>query len=307
MVAQRTLRNAIQGTGIGLHSGKKVAMTLHPAPADSGIVFRRADLPNKPEIPAWVENVVDTTLCTTLGAEGVRVATVEHLMAAFAGLGVDNAVVELEGGEVPIMDGSAAPFVFLLQCAGVREQAAVRQFIRITKPVRARDGDKTVAFSPRTRDQLRLHFVIDFDHPLLRENNEITLDFSETSFTREVSRARTFGFMRDVEWLQRQGAALGGNLDNAVVVDEQHILNEEGLRYRDELVRHKVLDSIGDLYLLGHPVLGAFEGLKSGHELNNKLLRSILADATAWEYVVFEEEEEGAREPEPHLTPVPSF
>jgi UDP-3-O-[3-hydroxymyristoyl] N-acetylglucosamine deacetylase len=302
MVAQRTLRNSIQGTGIGLHSGNKVALTLHPAPENTGIVFRRTDLPQKPEIPAWVENVVDTTLCTTLGLQGVRVATVEHLMAAFAGLGVDNAVVELEGGEVPIMDGSAAPFVFLLQCAGVREQEAAKRFIRITKPIRVEDGDKWVAFKPQSR--LSIHFVIDFEHPLMRDNNEVTLDFSETAFTREVSRARTFGFVRDVEWLQHQGAALGGNLDNAVVVDDHRILNEEGLRYRDEFVRHKVLDSIGDLYLLGHPVLGAFDGFKSGHALNNRLLRTLIADASAWEYAVFDEDEP---EIQPYLEPVPSY
>jgi UDP-3-O-[3-hydroxymyristoyl] N-acetylglucosamine deacetylase len=246
--------------------------------------------------------VVDTTLCTTLGLQGVRVATVEHLMAAFAGLGVDNAVVELEGGEVPIMDGSAAPFVFLLQCAGVREQEAAKRFIRITKPIRVEDGDKWVAFKPQSR--LSIHFVIDFEHPLMRDNNEVTLDFSETAFTREVSRARTFGFVRDVEWLQHQGAALGGNLDNAVVVDDHRILNEEGLRYRDEFVRHKVLDSIGDLYLLGHPVLGAFDGFKSGHALNNRLLRTLIADASAWEYAVFDEDEP---EIQPYLEPVPSY
>ncbi|KPV39494.1 UDP-3-O-(3-hydroxymyristoyl) glucosamine N-acyltransferase [Thiohalorhabdus denitrificans] len=301
MVAQRTLRNSIQGTGIGLHSGEKVAVTLHPAPEDTGIVFRRADLPECPEIPAWVENVVETTLCTTLGVNGIRVATVEHLMAAFAGLGIDNAYVDLDGAEVPIMDGSAAPFVFLLQCAGVREQEAAKRFIRIKRRIQVSDEDRKVSFEPC--NALRIHFQIDFDHPLMRDNNEVELDFSETAFTREISRARTFGFARDVERLQEQGVALGGNLDNAIVVDDHRLLNEEGLRYHDEFVRHKVLDSIGDLYLMGHPVLGCFRGYKSGHALNNRLLRALLADSTAWEMV---EREECSLEPRPYLDPLPS-
>ncbi|MFA9461410.1 UDP-3-O-acyl-N-acetylglucosamine deacetylase [Thiohalorhabdus methylotrophus] len=301
MVAQRTLRNSIQGTGIGLHSGEKVAVTLHPAPENTGIIFRRADLPERPEIPAWVENVVETTLCTTLGVNGIRVATVEHLMAAFAGLGIDNAYVDLDGAEVPIMDGSAAPFVFLLQCAGVREQESAKRFIRIKRRVQVTDGDRRVSFEPGSA--LRIHFTIDFDHPLMRNNNEVAVDFSETAFTREISRARTFGFARDVERLQEQGVALGGNLDNAIVVDDHRLLNEEGLRYHDEFVRHKVLDSIGDLYLMGHPVLGHFRGHKSGHALNNRLLRALLADASAWEFV---EREESAMEPRPYLDPLPS-
>jgi UDP-3-O-[3-hydroxymyristoyl] N-acetylglucosamine deacetylase len=301
MVAQRTLRNSIQGAGIGLHSGEKVALILHPAPEGTGIVFRRTDLPERPEIKAWVENVVDTTLCTTLGVNGIRVATVEHLMAAFAGLGIDNAYVDLDGAEVPIMDGSAAPFVFLLQCAGVREQEAPKRFIRIKKPVEVANGDRYVSFEPNPF--LRLQFTIDFDHPILQDQNEVTVDFSETAFTREVSRARTFGFARDVERLQKQGVALGGNLDNAIVVDDHRILNEEGLRYRDEFVRHKILDSVGDLYLLGHPVLGCFRGYKSGHALNSRLLREILADSSAWEFV---EREEEAMEPRPFRDPLPS-
>ncbi len=283
MVPQRTLRNSIQGTGIGLHSGEKVGITLQPAPENAGILFRRTDLAGRPEIPARVEHVVDTTLCSTLGVNGIRVATVEHLMAAFAGLGIDNAVVDLDGSEVPIMDGSSAPFVFLLQCAGICEQEAPKRFIRIRKRIEAADGDRWASFEPAS--SLRIHFTIDFDHPLLRDHSEVTMDFSETAFTREVSRARTFGFYRDVEWLQEQGVALGGNLDNAVVVDDHRVLNDEGLRYRDEFVRHKVLDSIGDLYLLGHPVLGCFRGYKSGHALNNRLLRALLADAEAWDYV----------------------
>jgi UDP-3-O-[3-hydroxymyristoyl] N-acetylglucosamine deacetylase len=301
MVAQRTLRNSIQGTGIGLHSGEKVVLTLHPAEADTGIVFRRTDLPNQPEIPAWVENVVDTTLCTTLGVNGYRVATVEHLMGAFAGLGIDNAVVELSGPEVPIMDGSAAPFVFLLQCGGIHELDAPKRFIRVKKPVRVEDEGKWVSFEPNPT--LQVHFTIDFDHPLMREHREVTVDFSETAFTREVSRARTFGFVRDVEWLQSQGLALGGNLDNALVLDEHRLLNEDGLRYHDEFIRHKVLDSIGDLYLLGHPVLGSFHGYKSGHALNNRLLRTLLADSSAWEYV---ERKDGVMEPRPYCEPIPS-
>ena len=302
MVAQRTLRNAIQGTGIGLHSGEKVSITLHPAPEDTGVVFRRADLPEKPEIPAWVENVVDTTLCTTLGVNGMRVATVEHLMAAFAGLGIDNAYVDLDGSEVPIMDGSAAPFVFLLQCAGVREQEKAKRFIRIKRPVKVEGDGKWVSFEPG--NGLHLDFTIDFDHPLMRDNNTVSVDFSETAFTREVSRARTFGFARDVEWLQEQGVALGGNLDNAIVVDDHRILNEEGLRYHDEFVRHKVLDSVGDLYLLGHPVIGRFQGFKSGHALNNRLLRALLADCSAWEFVEREETSLAART---YCDPIPSY
>jgi len=302
MVAQRTLRNSIQGAGIGLHSGEKVAITLHPAPENTGIIFRRADLPERPEIPAWVENVVDTTLCTTLGVNGIRVATVEHLMAAFAGLGIDNAYVDLDGAEVPIMDGSAAPFVFLLQCAGVRELEAAKRFIRIKKRVEASNDGRWVSFEPASC--LRIQFTIDFDHPLMRDNSQVSVDFSETAFTREVSRARTFGFYRDVEWLQEQGVALGGNLDNAVVVDDHRVLNEEGLRYHDEFVRHKVLDSIGDLYLLGHPVLGLFRGSKSGHALNNQLLRTLMADSEAWELV---EREEDALEPRPYCDPIPSY
>ncbi|HKJ88072.1 MAG TPA: UDP-3-O-acyl-N-acetylglucosamine deacetylase [Gammaproteobacteria bacterium] len=301
MVAQRTLRNSIQGTGIGLHSGEKVSVTLHPAPADTGIIFRRADLPNRPEIPAWVENVVETTLCTTLGVNGIKVATVEHLMAALAGLGIDNAYVDIDGAEVPIMDGSAAPFVFLLQCAGVHEQDAPKRFLRIKKRVQVTDGDRRVSFEPA--NALRIDFAIDFDHPLMRNNNRVTVDFSETAFTREVSRARTFGFARDVERLQEQGMTLGGNLDNAIVVDDHRLLNEEGLRYHDEFVRHKVLDAIGDLYLMGHPVLGCFQGHKSGHALNNRLLRALLADASAWELV---EREESAMEPRPYLDPLPT-
>ncbi len=300
MVAQRTLRNTIRGTGIGLHSGEKVGITLRPAPEDSGIVFRRTDLPDRPEIPAGVENVVDTTLCSTLGLNGARVATVEHLMAAFAGLSIDNVFVDLEGPEVPIMDGSSAPFVFLLQCAGLQEQKAARRFIRIRKRLETVDGDRWIRFDPAPT--LRIHFTIDFDHPLMR-NNEVTMDFSETAFTREVSRARTFGFYRDVAWLQEQGAALGGNLNNAVVVADHCVLNEEGLRYHDEFVRHKVLDSIGDLYLLGHPILGHFRGYKSGHTLNKHLLRNLLADNQAWEYV---EWDQGGGSPWPHRDPIPS-
>lgn len=301
MVAQRTLRNSIKGTGIGLHSGEKVVLTLHPAEADTGIVFRRTDLPNEPEIPAWVENVVDTTLCTTLGVNGYRVATVEHLMGAFAGLGIDNAVVELSGPEVPIMDGSAAPFVFLLQCGGIHELDTPKRFIRVKKPVRVEDEGKWVSFEPHS--SLQINFTIDFDHPLMRQHREVAVDFSETAFTREVSRARTFGFVRDVEWLQSQGLALGGNLDNALVLDEHRLLNEDGLRYHDEFIRHKVLDSIGDLYLLGHPVLGSFHGYRSGHALNNRLLRTLLADSSAWEYV---ERKDGVMEPRPYCEPIPS-
>ncbi len=285
MSLQRTLRNCVQGRGVGLHSGKRVVITLRPAPADTGIVFRRLDIPRCPFIPARVGNVVYSRLCTTLGVEDYWVATVEHLMAAFAGLGIDNAYVDLHGPEVPIMDGSAAPFVFLLQCAGIQEQAVPKCFIRIKKRVRVEDFHEERWASLEPYPALRINFTIEFSHPLIQANNQASVEFSETTFTREISRARTFGFTWDVESLRGQGLALGGDLGNALVMDESRLLNEDGLRYQDEFVRHKVLDSIGDMYLLGHPVLGYFRGFKSGHALNNRLLRTVLADASAWEYL----------------------
>lgn len=288
MVRQRTLKNVIGATGVGLHTGRKVYLTLRPAPADSGILFRRVDLPKPVEIKAVPDHVGDTRLSTTLVKDGVQVSTVEHLLAAFAGLGIDNAYVDLSAGEVPIMDGSAGPFVFLIQSAGVQEQARPKQFLRIKRPVRVAEGEKWASFEPF--DGFKVSFAIDFDHPaFVSRAQSATLDFSSTSFVKEVSRARTFGFLSDIELLRQQNLALGGTLDNAVVVDDYRILNEDGLRYEDEFVKHKILDAIGDLYLLGHSLIGSFQGFKSGHALNNRLLRALLADCSAWEKVVFDD------------------
>jgi len=288
MVGQRTLKNSIRATGVGLHTGKKVLMTLHPAGPDEGIVFRRTDLANSADILASAHNVGDTMLGTTLVGKGeARVSTVEHLLSAFAGLGIDNAVVELSAPEVPIMDGSAGPFVFLLQSAGIEEQRRPKRFIRVKKRLRVEDGDKWAQFDPF--DGFKVNFEIEFNHPIFkRRAQKASMDFSTTSFLKEVSRARTFGFMRDLETLRSRNLALGGNLDNAIVLDEFRVLNEDGLRYEDEFVKHKILDAIGDLYLLGHSLIGEFSGYKSGHALNNKLLRTLLADASMWEEVVFE-------------------
>ncbi len=288
MIRQRTLKNVIRATGVGLHTGEKVYLTLRPAAPDSGIIFRRVDLDEPVEIPAIPENVGDTTLSTTLIKDGVRISTVEHLLSAMAGLGIDNAYVDLNAAEVPIMDGSAGPFVFLIQSAGIEEQNAPKRFIRIKKPIRVEDGDKWVDFKPF--DGFKVAFTIDFDHPAFKEGSQIAeVDFSTTSFVREVSRARTFGFMNQIEQLRANNLALGGSLDNAVVVDDYRVLNEDGLRYVDEFVKHKILDSIGDLYLLGHSLIGAFSGHKSGHALNNQLLRTLLAEEDAWEEVTFED------------------
>ncbi len=288
MIRQRTLKNIIRATGVGLHTGEKVYLTLRPAAPDSGIIFRRIDLDEPVEIPAIPENVGDTTLSTTLIKDGVRISTVEHLLSAMAGLGIDNAYVDLNAAEVPIMDGSAGPFVFLIQSAGIEEQNAPKRFIRIKKPVKVEDGDKWVSFEPF--DGFKVAFTIDFDHPAFTEGSQIAeVDFSTTSFVREVSRARTFGFMNQIEQLRANNLALGGSLDNAVVVDDYRVLNEDGLRYVDEFVKHKILDSIGDLYLLGHSLIGSFCGHKSGHALNNQLLRALLSEEDAWEEVTFED------------------
>lgn len=285
---QRTLKNVIRATGVGLHSGEKVFLTLRPAAADTGIVFRRVDLDPPVDIPARPENVGDTRLSTTLKNGAVSVATVEHLLSALAGLGIDNAYVDLSAAEVPIMDGSAGPFVFLIQSAGVEEQNAPKRFIRIKKTVIVEEDDKWARFDPF--DGFKVSFSIDFDHPAFKDRSqEVTVDFSTSSFVKEVSRARTFGFMRDIEMLRKANLALGGSLDNAVVVDDYRILNEDGLRYEDEFVKHKILDAVGDLYLLGHSLIGAFRGYKSGHRLNNRLLRALLADESAWELVTFED------------------
>lgn len=293
MIKQRTLKNSIKATGIGLHTGQKVYLTLKPAPVNTGIVFRRVDLDPVVDIPALAHNVSDTTMSTNLAKDGARVATVEHLLSAMAGLGIDNAYVELSAEEVPIMDGSAAPFVFLIQSAGLEEQDDHKQFIRITKEVTVEVDGKTASFKPF--HGFKVGFKIDFDHPAFEGRNmESSLDFSSTSFVKEVSRARTFGFMSDYEYLRSQNLALGGSFDNAIVVDDYRILNEDGLRYDDEFVKHKVLDAVGDLYLLGKSLIGEFYGNKSGHYLNNLLLRELLSQEDAWEIVTFDQNEEGA-------------
>ncbi len=283
---QRSLKNSIRATGVGLHTGNKVFMTLLPALPNTGIVFRRVDLETPVDIPARAENVGDTMLGTTLVKDDVRIATVEHLLSAFAGLGIDNAVVEVSAAEVPIMDGSAGPFVFLIQSAGIDEQRVAKQFIRIKKTIKVKDGDKWARFDPF--DGFKVNFEIEFNHPIFKKHSRTaSIDFSTTSFLKEVSRARTFGFMRDIEALRARNLTLGGTMDNAIVLDDFRILNEDGLRYEDEFVKHKILDAIGDLYLLGHSLIGEFSGYKSGHELNNTLLRRLLADREAWEQVTF--------------------
>ncbi|HKC44425.1 MAG TPA: UDP-3-O-acyl-N-acetylglucosamine deacetylase [Burkholderiales bacterium] len=287
MLRQRTLKRAVGATGVGLHTGKKVAMTLRPAQPDTGIVFRRTDLPQPVDIRAEARAVTDTRLCSALEGQGAKVATVEHLMSALAGLGIDNLYVDLAGPEVPIMDGSASPFVYLLQSAGIEEQRAPKRFFRIRRSVEVRDGDKWARFEPY--DGFRVSFSIIFDHPVFEQSSQsLTIDFAETPYTKEVARARTFGFVQDVEALRDAGLALGGSLDNAIVLDEYRVLNTDGLRYADEFVKHKVLDAIGDLYLIGHPVIGAFSAHKSGHALNNQLLRATLAQTDAWELATFE-------------------
>jgi len=281
----------IRATGVGLHTGAKVYMTLRPATANSGIVFRRTDLTPPVEIKGEPNAVGDTRLSSCLEKGGVRVSTVEHLMSALAGLGIDNAYVDVTAPELPIMDGSAGPFVFLLQSAGIEEQNAPKRFIRILKPVQVEEGDKWVRFEPFNGFKLTLS--IEFTHPVFdKVPQSVTVDFSTTSYVKEVSRARTFGFMQDVETMRGQGLALGGSMDNAIVLDEYRVLNTDGLRYADEFVKHKTLDAIGDLYLLGYPVIGAFTGHKSGHALNNRLLRRLLEDQKAWEVATFERAED---------------
>ena len=293
MLKQRTLKNTIRATGVGLHTGEKIYLTLHPAPANHGISFRRTDLDPVVEIKARAENVGDTTLSTTLMNGDVRVSTVEHLLSAMAGLGVDNAVIDVSAAEVPIMDGSAGPFVFLIQSAGIKEQEAPKRFIRIKRPVVVKDGDKVACFKPF--DGFKVTFTIDFDHPVFHNRTAKTsLDFSSTSFVKEVSRARTFGFMHEIEYLRSKGLARGGSQDNAIVVDEYRVLNEDGLRYEDEFVKHKILDAIGDLYLLGKSLIGEFDAYKSGHALNNASLLALISDKDAWEMVTFENNEDDA-------------
>ena len=289
MIKQRTLKNVIRATGVGLHTGKKVLLTLRPASANTGITFRRVDLDPAVEIPAKSKYVGDTSLSTTLVKDNTRISTVEHLLSALAGFGIDNAFVDLTADEVPIMDGSAGPFVFLIQSAGIVEQNAAKKFLRIKEKVRVDKDEKWAMFEPF--DGFKVGFSIEFDHPVFNQNNcHAEIDFSTTSFVKEVSRARTFGFMRDVELLRQKNLILGGSLNNAVVVDDYRVLNEDGLRYADECVKHKILDAIGDLYLLGHSLIGAFKGHKSGHALNNTLIRELLLNEDAWELVSFETE-----------------
>jgi len=289
MAQQRTLKEAIRSTGIGLHTGRKVLMVLRPAPPNTGIVFRRTDLDPAIDIPARAANVTETTLGTTLATGETGVSTVEHLMSALAGLGIDNLFVELTAAEVPIMDGSAGPFVFLIQSAGIELQNSPKRFVRVRRPVEVKDGDKWARFEPY--EGFRVNFEIEFDHPVFhRHSKRASMDFSTNSFLKEVSRARTFGFMRDMEYLRGRNLALGGTLDNAIVLDDYRILNEDGLRFEDEFVRHKILDAIGDLYLLGHSLIGEYTAFKSGHGLNNRLLRTLLADADAWEEVTFRDD-----------------
>jgi UDP-3-O-[3-hydroxymyristoyl] N-acetylglucosamine deacetylase len=288
MIRQRTLKNVIKATGITLHGGERAELTLKPAPPNTGIIFTRIDLNPPVEILARAENVGDTTLSTCLIKDGVRVSTVEHLLSAFAGLGIDNAYVDISTSEIPIMDGSAGPFVFLVQSAGIQEQNAPKGFIRIKRKVKVKEGDKWAAFEPF--EGFKVTFSIEFDHPVFNSLcKTATLDFSSTSYVKEVSRARTFGFMADFERLRELNLALGASLDNAIAIDDYRVLNEDGLRYEDEFVKHKILDAIGDLYLLGSSLIGAFSGHKSGHALNNKLLRKLLAQEDAWEYVTFDD------------------
>ncbi|MBX2858556.1 MAG: UDP-3-O-acyl-N-acetylglucosamine deacetylase [Cellvibrionaceae bacterium] len=291
MIRQRTIKNEIRSAGVGLHTGEKVYLTLRPAPVNTGIVFRRVDLSPVVEIAAKASNVGETTLSTTLVKGSVKVSTIEHLMSALAGLGIDNAFVDVRAGEIPIMDGSAGPFVFLLQSAGIQEQNAAKRFVKIIQPLTVSDGDKKVQFLPF--DGFKVSFVIDFDHPVFNGKKlDTTVDFSTTSYIKEVSRARTFGFMHEIEYMRAKGLAKGGSVENAIVVDKYRILNEEGLRYEDEFVKHKVLDAIGDLYNLGYSLIGEYRAYKSGHGLNNKALRELLQRPDCWELVTYEKAEQ---------------
>lgn len=292
MLKQRTLKAVVRAAGIGLHSGVKVSISLRPAAPGTGIVFRRVDLDPVIDLPASALLVGDTRMCSCLERNGAKVGTIEHLMSAFAGLGIDNAFVDLDAAELPILDGSASPFVFLIQSVGIEEQAVAKRFIRVKRRIEVREtdpaGDKWARLEPY--DGFRLSFSIGFNHPAIdRTGQQVSIDFAEHSYVREVARARTFGFMQEVEWLHENGLAQGGGLENAVVLDEYRVLNADGLRYSDEFVKHKVLDAIGDLYLLGHPLLASFTAHKSGHAINNQLARKLLANPEAWEYVSFED------------------
>jgi len=291
MIKQRTLKNTVRATGVGIHTGQKVYITLKPADVDTGIIFVRTDLDSPKYLKANAELVGDTSMSTTLIKDGIRVATVEHLMAAFCGMGIDNCIVELSASEVPIMDGSAGPFVFLIQSAGISVQDKAKKFIKITKAVEIKHDDKIARFEPYNGFKLR--FDIEFNHPAFSEHTKSKeIDLSCNAFIKEISRARTFGFMRDIEMLRDNNLAIGGSMDNAIVLDDYRVLNQDGLRYEDEFVKHKILDAIGDIYQLGHPVIGAFHGYKSGHSLNNELARKLLKQTDCWEYVNFTDNEQ---------------
>ncbi|WP_318483170.1 UDP-3-O-acyl-N-acetylglucosamine deacetylase [Photobacterium leiognathi] len=292
MIRQRTLKSIVQTTGVGLHSGRKVTLTLRPAAANTGVIYRRTDLNPPVDFPANADSVRDTMLCTALvNEEGVRISTVEHLNAALAGMGIDNVIIEVNAPEIPIMDGSASPFIYLLQSAGIETLNTPKRFLRIKKPVRIEDGDKWAELVPY--NGFRLDFAIEFNHPAIESDQQrLVLDFSSQSFVKNISRARTFGFMRDIEYLQSQNLCLGGSFDNAIVLDDYRILNDDGLRFDNELVTHKVLDAIGDLYMCGHNIIGEMRAYKSGHALNNKLLRAVLADQKAYEWSTFEDEQQ---------------
>ena len=293
MIKQRTLKNKVRATGVGVHLGHRVEMVIRPAAPDTGIVFCRTDMPGAPAVRAHALNVNDTRMSTRIedAKTGAKVATVEHLMSAFAGLGIDNDYVDLSAEEVPIMDGSAGPFVFLLQSGGLEEQAKAKKYIRVKKTIELKDKDKTVRLEPF--NGFKLGFVIAFDHPVFADRqNEVEIDFADTSFVKEVSRARTFGFTHEVEAMRQAGLGRGGSLDNVIVIDDFRVLNAEGLRYEDEFVKHKALDAVGDLYMLGHPLIGAFHGIKSGHAMNNQLVRTLLADEAAWDFVTFDRKDQ---------------
>ncbi|MBT1446500.1 UDP-3-O-acyl-N-acetylglucosamine deacetylase [Shewanella sp. JM162201] len=290
MIFQRTVKQMVKTTGVGLHSGNKVTLTIKPAPINTGIVLMRTDLNPAVAIPAKADMVRETTMCTALVNDAaVRISTIEHLFAALAGLGIDNAIIEVDAPEIPIMDGSASPFVFLLQSAGIQEQGAAKKYLRIKRTVRVEDGDKWAELRPF--QGFRVNFAIDFNHPeIARSQQHMVMDFSSSAFVKDISRARTFGFMRDIEYLRANNLALGGSMENAVVLDEYRVLNPDGLRYEDEFVKHKILDAFGDLYVAGHAIIGEFCAYKTGHALNNQLVRAVLAAEDAWELVSFDKE-----------------
>ena len=300
MLRQRTLSSKIKASGIGLHTGQKIALTLHPAPINSGIVFQRIDVKSSP-IKASLENVYDTRLSTSLSNEDIKISTVEHLLSALAGIGIDNAIVELDGPEVPIMDGSARPFVFMIQSAGIQEQSDSKKFIKIKKTIEVKQDEKWAKIEPF--DGFKVSFTIDFDHPAFSETSQSSeIDFSSVSYLSQVSRARTFGFAKDIELLRKNNLALGGSVNNAIVIDDYKVVNEEGVRFQDEFVKHKILDAIGDLYLLGHGLMGSFSAFKSGHHLNNLLLRELINNVDAWEEVTIDTDE---KSPILYSTPEP--